>query len=273
MGEICGLFLTFTIYSFIGWACETVYCSMLSKKIINRGFLNGPFCPVYGFGALLLLLALDGLPRNVFLVFLFGTAVTTALEYFTGWLLEKLFHAKWWDYSANHFNYRGRICLLNSILFGFLSALLIFVLNPLTQTLISYLNDNLKIILSAFVFMYFSADLAVTIGSMHKLNLRLEALSSAMASVKEKLDTSNFYIALNVKERLEKLYDVLDTERGRSINASVEKFRERIKMLELDNHALQKRIIRAFPNIRSTRYPDILNNIKEKVLAKKGEKN
>lgn len=212
---------------------------------------------------------LDGLPKNAALVFIAGTVLTTVLEYFTGWLLEKLFDAKWWDYSNNLCNYKGRICLVNSLLFGLLSVSLVFVLEPFTQALTARMTPPARIWLAAALTVYFAADLAVTISSMRNLNLRLEALDHAMSAVKEKLDVSNFYTALNIKERLEKLHEILDTDRGKAINASITNFRERIKQLEIDNRIFQKRIIRAFPNIRSTKYPDILNTIKDKMMIKK----
>ena len=90
------VFLWFMIYSFFGWVYETIYCSIVERKFVYRGFLNGPYCPIYGFGALLDIFAL-GRIENPAVLFLAGAVLTCSLEYFTGWLLETLFHAKWWD--------------------------------------------------------------------------------------------------------------------------------------------------------------------------------
>lgn len=269
MGIFCGLFLNFVIYSFLGWLCETTYCSIPEKKFINRGFLNGPFCPIYGFGALLIIFLLENLSRNAVIVFLAGTAITTALEYFTGFLLEVVFHAKWWDYSQNKFNFKGRICLANSIMFGLLSVALVYFIQPLAGLTVSLIPLTAKIWLTAGFFAYFAADISVTVGSMHNLNVRIESIGATLSAVKDKLDNSEFYNALNVKERLEKLHEILDTENGRAIYDSLENFRERIKQLELDNKIFQNRLIKAFPHLRSTRYPDVLNSIKEKILSRK----
>lgn len=269
MAEFCDLFLKFSIYSFLGWVCETVYCSFLFKKFVNRGFLNGPFCPVYGFGAIILLYILKPLPKNALLIFLAGMIITTTLEYITAVILEKLFHAKWWDYSKNKFNYKGRICLLNSTLFGLLSVALIFFIEPVTVWLISPISQGVKYLLSALLAVYFIADSIITVASMHKLNLRLEALSRAFSTLKEKLDNTGFYNALNIRERLDRIHELLNTDKGRAIYKSIESIRARIKNLETDNHAFQKRIIKAFPGIRSTKYPEPLNIIKEKVLKGK----
>lgn len=269
MKEFCNLFLCFTVYSFIGWICETVYCSILFKKLVNRGFLNGPFCPVYGFGSIILLLILRPVPRNPLFIFIVGMVITTLIEYLTALLLEKLFHAKWWDYSANRFNYQGRICLFNSFLFGILSVALIFIVEPAASYFIGSLPTTFKNVLFVFFSVYYFADLAITVRSMYKLNLRLNALSNAISVIKEKLDATGFYNALNIKERLEKVHELLETDRGRAIYKSIENVRARIKQIENDNKAFQKRIIKAFPGIRSTRYPEILNGIKEKVLKSK----
>lgn len=271
MGELCSLFLNFVIYSFFGWVCETTYCSVPEKKFINRGFLNGPFCPVYGFGALLIIFMLGSLPKNIVLVFFAGTAITTVLEYLTGFLLEVIFHAKWWDYSHSKFNFKGRICLANSMLFGILSVALMFFIQPFVNSIVSMLSFSAKIWLSAGIFAYFIADMSVTIGTMHNLNVRLERISTTISAIKDRLDNSEFYNALNVKERLEKLHEILDTENGRAVYDSLENFRERLKQLEFDNKVFQKRLIKAFPHLSSTRYPEVLNSIREKVLNLKRE--
>ncbi|WP_236879572.1 glycerol-3-phosphate acyltransferase, partial [Clostridioides difficile] len=121
--EIIKYILYFFIYSFLGWTVESIGCSIASKRIINRGFLNGPICPVYGFGAVIVI-SLLGRFNNVVIVFLLGMILTTILEYFTGFILETLFHAKWWDYSDRKFNIKGRVCLKNAIYFGVMSVLI-----------------------------------------------------------------------------------------------------------------------------------------------------
>ena len=113
--------LYFAIYSILGWGCEVIYCSLPAKRFINRGFLNGPYCPVYGIGALIVLYLLEPYKTSPFLVFLLGIFLTSLLEYITSYILEKTFHAHWWDYSKRKYNIYGRVCLLNSTLFGILS--------------------------------------------------------------------------------------------------------------------------------------------------------
>ena len=108
------LFLWFLLYAFIGWVYESVLVSVSERRWVNRGFLNGPLCPIYGCGAVLAIVLLHDFtnPIEIFLISSFGASI---LEYITSWGMEKLFHARWWDYSHYRFNIQGRICLLGAI--------------------------------------------------------------------------------------------------------------------------------------------------------------
>ena len=101
----------FFIYSFLGWIWESCYVSIKSKKPVNRGFINGPLCTIYGFGAVSVYLILKDFDRNLLILYAGGVIVATALEFVTGWLMETIFHTRWWDYSNNKFNVHGYICL------------------------------------------------------------------------------------------------------------------------------------------------------------------
>ena len=105
-------FLWFMAYSFIGWAYESILCSIVGKRLVNRGFLNGPVCPIYGTGAVAVVWALGSFRDQVAVLFLLSAFLTTTLEYLTSWVMEKLFHARWWDYSGRLLNIHGRVCLL-----------------------------------------------------------------------------------------------------------------------------------------------------------------
>lgn len=142
--EYYRLFMHFMIYSFMGWVIETVYCSIAEKRYVSRGFLNGPITPIYGFGALSLIILMQDI-TNVFIVFVGGVVATSFLEYVASYFLELIFDMHWWDYSGDKYNLNGRIKLKNSILFGFLSIVLIHFIHPQTTTLLAKLSDfNLK---------------------------------------------------------------------------------------------------------------------------------
>ena len=151
MKEFCILFLTFIIYAFFGWCCECIYCSIPAKKLINRGFLTGPICPVYGFGAVIVFQALRPLGSNIFLTFFGGLLLTSTLEYITSFLLEKLFHLSWWDYSKRKFNLHGRVCLRNSLLFGILCVFAVHVIDPWVSGLVLSLSVEMLSFLSGSI--------------------------------------------------------------------------------------------------------------------------
>lgn len=123
--------LWFYVYSFLGWICETIYCSIPAKNFIKRGMLKGPVCPIYGFGSLFAITLLNKCDYKIYTIFILGLLLASILEFITSFLLEKIFNRKWWDYSKNKFNINGRVCLLNSTLFGILSVCLIKFIHPI----------------------------------------------------------------------------------------------------------------------------------------------
>ena len=123
----CSLFF---IYAFIGWLMEVCFTFITDHKLVNRGFLIGPLCPIYGHGCLLILLFLKKFADEPITLFFMAMLICSLLEYFTGYLLEKIFKARWWDYSNRKFNINGRICLETLIPFGILGLLIVLIINP-----------------------------------------------------------------------------------------------------------------------------------------------
>lgn len=157
------LILYFAFYSFFGWFCETFWDFLHTRKFRKGGFFIGPYRPVYGFGAIILLIYVLPLKENPFLVFIVSVAITTILEYFTGWLLENLFHKRWWDYSSKKFQIKGRICLLNSTLFGLLGLFMVYVMQPAAEKFVNDIHPYLQIILSTSLFFIYIYDLIRTL--------------------------------------------------------------------------------------------------------------
>ena len=144
-------FILFIIYSFAGWVMETLWVSWCNKRLVDRGFLIGPYCPIYGFGALLIVLFLGKLSFSPILVFLMTVFVCGALEYFASWIMEKIFKARWWDYSNVKFNLNGRICLKNLIAFGVMGLAVIYIINPNLEIWIDYFINKENLRVFAFV--------------------------------------------------------------------------------------------------------------------------
>ena len=171
-------FLYFSIYSFLGWICEVIYCSIPVKKFINRGFLNGPVCPVYGFGALFVIYIMEWLNiDSPILIFIFGGVIASIIEFIADILLEYVFHTRLWNYSNRKFNIKGRVCLLNSTLFATLSLVLLEIIHPLMVLFISKFS-NLAIILVASLFLIiFIVDMSLTVNEVINLNIALKNMN------------------------------------------------------------------------------------------------
>ena len=120
----------FIIYAFIGWCAEVSFAAVDSGKFVNRGFLNGPYCPIYGCGVVIVVAVLTPIKESLFILFLGSMLLTTVLEFLTGFILEKVFHNKWWDYSDKPFNIMGYVCLKFSILWGLACTFIMKVLHP-----------------------------------------------------------------------------------------------------------------------------------------------
>ena len=137
----------FFIYAFLGWCTEVSYAALVTGRFVNRGFLNGPVCPVYGFGVVIVLTCLTPLANNLPLLFLGSVVLTSALEWLTGFVLEKLFHQRWWDYSDQPFNLSGYVCLRFSIAWGFACLFVVKLLHPTVLLFIRLIPKTLGLAL------------------------------------------------------------------------------------------------------------------------------
>ena len=173
MFDISYIFLQFIIYSFIGYLAEVIYCSSMQKKLVNRGFLFGPICPIYGIGSVLAIYSLGSFKNNPILVFILGIFITSTLEYYTSYIFEKIFHNKWWDYSYRKDNINGRICLGNSIYFGLGILVVIYLLNPSLDGILQNIPNNIIMIFAAIFFVILLVDLVWSIIIAYNLKSRL----------------------------------------------------------------------------------------------------
>lgn len=157
------IFLLFILYSFLGWFMEVCVALHDEHKLINRGFLIGPICPIYGIGVLLIMILLHKYTEDWIVLFVMAVLLCSVLEYFTGYLMEKIFKARWWDYSHKKFNINGRICLDNLLAFGVLGLLVMYVLNPFFISILSKMNLVFLNVLSVILFLLLLVDLAISL--------------------------------------------------------------------------------------------------------------
>lgn len=169
MDSIGYIITYFVLYSLIGWLWETVYCSIDERKFIYRGFLSGPYCPIYGFGVVILLEVLSPVKGNVAALFVLSLVVMSIFEYIVSLVLEKVFHQRWWDYSGEKFNIRGRISLKSSLFWAAMSLVIVYVLQPFVQSLVSRATD-VVIAISISVAAIMLADAIYTVARLAKFS-------------------------------------------------------------------------------------------------------
>ncbi len=232
------LFLAFSFYSFLGWFTETLYCSIGARKFVYRGFLHGPVCPIYGFGAIAILLCLEPFSKLPWLVFILGTLIASLLEYFVSYLLEKLFHKSWWDYSNKKFNLNGRICLLNSLFWGILAIALVYFLQPFFMNLALRIESIYLSVITVTLLILFALDLFLSVRQTLDFNKSMQEISKLtqkIESLKTQLAQSLSSLKTDGKEKLEADLAELLQNRTDKVNLFL---------------ARSKRIRTAFPKMR-----------------------
>lgn len=269
--------LYFFIYSFCGWLMGTVLCSIREHRFINRGFLNGPLCPIYGCGILLILTFLlpvrDSIPRAevaVPVIFLAGAVLASAVEYFTSWAMEKLFHARWWDYSKHRFNLNGRICLSISAAWGLLATVFVYQIQPHFESLIAWLyrlSSWLPPIMAAVLLAALAVDTVISARIARTLGNKLEQLDKLGELIRAHLESLSLLSPEDIALRLENAYDQYEARRRteREKRAAWRDMaredltvwlRTRIRLLKTKTDSLQqwrfsqRRLLRAFPHLK-----------------------
>ena len=168
--------LLFFIYAFLGWCTEVAFAACKNGRFVNRGFLNGPVCPIYGFGMVGVAVLLESLKDNLLLLYLGSAVITTVIEYITGLLLERIFHAKWWDYSNMPLNIGGYVCLLFSLIWGAMCVAIVKFVHPVIAGMVEHLPNWMTIVLDGVFVAAIAVDLAATLATIRKLASRLTKL-------------------------------------------------------------------------------------------------
>ena len=290
-----GLYLflwIFFIYAFLGWCTEVSYAALVTGKFVNRGFLNGPVCPVYGFGVVIVLGCLTPLADNLLLLFLGSVLLTSVLEWLTGFVLEKLFHQRWWDYSEEPFNLSGYICLRFSVAWGFACLFVVKLLHPTVLLMIRLIPKTLGAVLLGAQGAVMAVDLAATVASIAKLNRRLEQIDELAARIKEASDEFGENLAERVldaaergagwKEDMDELAFKLSERRAELADEREEREQRREERLDQARQQLEewrasmqkllegesfghRRLLKAFPRLRSIDHGAALERLHRRV--------
>ncbi len=266
----------FFLYGFIGWGVEVVYAAIKTHKLVNRGFLCGPICPIYGFGMVGLVYSISLIPMpdsgsmSAVAIFFIGMILTTAIELVGGWVLFKLYHIRWWDYSNMKFNLGGYICPQFSLLWGLGSVLMIKVVHPLLARGSNPMPFNIMLILDIVLLVLFVADVIVSTAAAIGLNKYLREIDEMRARLRvtsDKLTTVLGTSAMTADAILDeqKLQLALAKLEGRENAAelraevTVRAAELREKLASVDRHPLStRRLLRAFPDMKSPNYAETL---------------
>ena len=289
--QICWYFL---IYSFLGWVVEVAFHAVSLGKVVNRGFLNGPVCPIYGFGVLSVFSMINsceisGIEMNDFLIFVVGVILATLVELIGGWLLDKCFHARWWDYSMRPFNFHGYICLEFSIVWGLAILLVIKVFQKYVEAKPTFfVESNIGWIILAILFLIYLADLIVTVAIINGFNKKLENLDQIrkeMRIVSDKLSEGIANRTIGKAQKVGENAVQLSLAKAEFKDSALEK-REHIEIelcqkqeelkarfddisSSVSNKTLfgSGRLLKAFPYMKHNTHQDIVDIIKRKNMS------
>jgi len=249
------LFLYFIIYAILGWGMETIYCSILERHFVSRGFLYGPLCPIYGVGVLMMICFFKPLMGNPVLFYGTATVCMSAWEYFVGWFLETTTHIKYWDYSMYRFNLKGRICLWVCLTWGVLSFLVLYFIHPRVERLVGKIPITPRYVLDGFCLGVLTSDAAATIYQLAKTSQMLAKLQQAgdelrvqarlgRAELSDRLDEARLAL---IDHRLEDLLPEELDETGRALKARYDELTTRAEYLSRRFRA-KYRYMRAMDN-------------------------
>ena len=282
--KIYDLAMLFFIYAFLGWGCEVAFAACKQGRFVNRGFLNGPVCPIYGFGVVGVALLLQPVKDDLPALYVGSVVLTSAIEFITGFALEKLFHARWWDYSRMPLNIMGYVCLLFSMIWGVACVFIVRWLYPLSESAVAWLPDWLSIALACLLGAVFIADLCATVSTVRKLSDRLKRLSELgqelhaisdeigqgisdstlnarerVAAGAEDLQERRTQVLAQIEARQQRVAERLEqqreqaNERTEALRARFESLRARTRSVMEERGFGHRRLLNAFPNLISER--------------------
>lgn len=270
--------LLFFVYGFMGWCAEVAFAACKNGRFVNRGFLNGPICPIYGFGLIGVVLLLRPVQDNLLLLYLGSVVVTTLIEWATGFLLEKIFHAKWWDYSNMPLNIGGYVCLLFSLIWGVACMAIVRWIHPLIFGVVNRLPRLLMYILDGAFIAMMAADLAATLAAIRKLSQRLTKITEIAAEIHELSDALGENIAektLATRKRIEERQQKLEEKYGQNRESAeqwIAELKARREGLLGEKRFGHKRLLEAFPNLTSARHSEALDHLRQQLRERRKRK-
>ena len=257
----------FFIYAFLGWCTEVAYAALDTGKLVNRGFLNGPLCPIYGCGMAAVLTLLLPLQDNLLILFAGGMLLTTLIELVGGWALKTLFHTTWWDYSDKSFNLGGYICLEFSILWGIGATIMVRVVHPVVMKLVLAIPHKIGLALLGSMTALFVVDLVATLRvvaglerDLSELDRIAEALRKGSDRLTETLEAGKLALEIQVDTAKDELL-----QRQAELQARYDMLRAELTDTRLFSTRGARRLLRAFPRMENLRHTGRLSELREKL--------
>lgn len=263
--ELYEIILCFFIYGFLGWCTEVAFAAGKEQRFVNRGFLNGPICPIYGVGVVAVVVLLEPYENNLFILYVASIIVVTALEWVTGFILEKLFHSKWWDYSNMPLNLNGYVCLLFSLIWGVVCVAIVKWIHPFIFKGVKILPVWFGTILLVLLGIGMLADLYVTVTNILQMNRHLARMEEIAAELRKISDELGANISENVLEAMEKKEDIAEDmqEYSEELKERAEELREKYRDIKFKNARSVRRILRAFPRMKSRKHSEAMDDLRE----------
>lgn len=257
----------FLLYAFLGWCSEVVFMAVDNGKFVNRGFLIGPVCPIYGCGVSAILFCLLPVQDNLLLLFVGSVLVTSLIEFVTGFILEKIFHQKWWDYTNQPFQLGGYICLKFSLLWGFACLLVVKVVHPLIMTLIRWVHPLAGHILLAVALITLAVDIGITVAALLKIKKQIRLLDEMEARIRELAEGLGKNLAAGASAGVTAAAKA--REHSREELEELKRRREQ-RMKERDKRAA--RFYRAFPDLQKLKETELSRKLRERRETRKQNK-
>lgn len=263
--------LYFFVYGFLGWCTEVIFAAFKQHRFVNRGFLNGPICPIYGVSVTLVIACLEAFQSNLLLLYISSVILVTVLEGVTGWAMDKLFHNKWWDYSKLPFNIGGYVCLLFSLIWGVACVFIVYFVHPLIHQVLSLIPHTAGIALIAILGIALLSDMIVTTSAIVKFNQYLELLKH----ITDELHAISNQIGAELYQNVMHVLDMQESSRQKLDDVKLEVSEEiRMQIVELKTRAQNlgekvpkpaRRLLKAFPKLESRNYKAQLELFRQKL--------
>ena len=262
-------FLIFIMFSMVGWISEVLYVGIFHEhKFVNRGFLYGPLCPVYGFGGIVILLLPPFLYQTWIPLFFASMILCTIVEYFVSWFMEKLFHARWWDYSHYKFNIKGRVCLLNSVLFGFMGLGVIRFVYPQMLRFLNWMGDFAIMVSADAIGLILTVDIFLTVRKLVDFSATMEKIKVFGESLRDHYGNETWFHGESFEAMLASVKEHAETNRDKISQSLLEK----IETFQNARHTAAESFMSHFPTMKSIQYKDELEHLKSRVKARVVEK-